>query len=298
VADFFKFDKHIDTRMTTPKNIILSILVGFVTLIAGCNSAKTNDDTTNLPPVTTRNDTALSTQKVSMVISNIPFPTNILDTFHYVHATYQSNFANPANNVSLYSSGNAQAINLGIYGADLCYVISFEQFQQVGVYMKATKSLADKTGVPMAFTENIIERCQKNSNNKDSLTRIVYGSYGIIDKSLRDDKRMATEVLVLTGGWIEGLYLSTESMQTLTSEIDRQGGYTIIMEQKKYLDILLNQLDIISDSPYCQSISTSLHEIRAIFNNVKSSAINEDVIKSLKEKIESLRASITKGGNV
>jgi hypothetical protein len=284
--------------MTTPKNAVFFVLIGSILAIAGCNSAKTTDNNDNLPPVITHSDTALKTQKVSMVISNIPFPTNILDTFHYVHATYQSGFANPADNVSLYSDGNTQAINLGIYGADLSYVISFEQFQQVGVYMKATKYLADKTGVPMAFTENVIERCQKNANNKDSLTRIVYGSYGIIDNELKNDKRVATEVLVLTGGWIEGLYLSTQSMQTLSAATDRQGGYNIIMEQKKYLDILLNQLDVISDSPYCQSISTSLHEIRGIFNNVKDTSINEDVIKSLKEKVENLRARITKGGNV
>ncbi len=280
------------------KDIVIACIMGSV-IVGGCNSGKTTDSADEVVQrVAARSDTASAPQKVSMVISSIPFPISILDTLHFVHAKYQSTLANPVENSSLYSQSNSQAINLGIYGADLSYVISFEQFGQVGKYMKATKYLADKTGVPMAFTEDIIARCEKNSNNKDSLTVIVYGSYSLIDRTLKSDKRKATEALVLAGGWVEALYLTTQSMEALISPTDRQGGYYIILEQSKYLDVLLNQLDLVTDSPYCQDISTGLHEIRSVYNNVTSSNINDEVIKTLKEKVENLRARITKGGNV
>ena len=278
---------------------ILPLALICLTLFSGCDSGKKDDTSATL--VTTsvsHTDTASVPQKVSMVISSIPFPTNIFDSLHYVHAQYQNTVVNPVDNFSKYSQSNSQAINLGIYGADLSYVISFEQFQQVGSYMKATKYLADKTGVPMAFTQDVIERCQKNSNNKDSLTKIVFGSYVIIDKTLKSDQRKATEALVLAGGWIEGLYITTQSLQTLSAVTDRQGGYNVLMNQKKYLDFLLNQLDLISDSPYCQQISTGLHEIRGVFNNIDGTSINNMVIQSLAEKSNALRTLIISGSNI
>jgi|GEM_PF-1299061 hypothetical protein len=287
--------------MMMTRYIMIAGLIGGIT-ISGCNSGKSTDTTTNsdVPPPATvpHTDTVGVSQKVSMVISSIPFPTNIFDSLHYVHGQYQNNMTNPTDNASTYSQSNAQAINLGIYGADLSYVISFEQFNQVGAYMKATKYLADKVGVPMAFTEDVIERCQKNSNNRDSLTRIVYSSYGVIDQKLKDDKRKSTEVLVLAGGWLEGLYITTESFSTISAVTDRQGAYNILMDQKRYLDLLLNQLDLISDSPYCTDISTGLHDIRSVYNNAVGTSMSNGVIQSLAEKAANLRARIIKGGSV
>ena len=283
--------------MTYLRSIIPAVLI-CLTFFTGCDPVKKDDSTTTLAatPIS-HSDTTSVPQKVSMVISSIPFPTNIFDSLHYVHAQYQNTIANPVDNLSKYSQSNAEAINLGIYGADLSYVISFEQFQQVGGYMKATKYLADKAGVPMAFTQDVIERCQKNSNNKDSLTKLVFGSYVIIDRALKSDQRKATEVLVLAGGWIEGLYITTQSLQTLSAVTDRQGGYNVLIDQKKYLDILLNQLDLISDSPYCQDISTGLHEIRGVFNNIDGNTINNMVIQNLAEKSGALRTKIISGSN-
>lgn len=276
------------------------ILVGLAcSIFYGCHS--TTADTSNAPPspvVSANNKDTMVTEKVMMVISSIPFPTDILDTLYNVHATYQSNMPNSVENVNQYSQSNTQSINLGVYGADLAYVISFEQFQQVGVYMKATKAMTDKIGVPMAFTQNVFERCQKNQNNKDSLTKIVFESYNIIDKELKENKRNSSEVLVLAGGWIESIYLTTQSYNTNIGATAKLGIYHILVTQKKYLDKLLNLLDVINDSPYCQEISSSLHGIRTDFNGIGPDiAPDVDVIKSIDDKINSLRTHIVKGGN-
>lgn len=278
-------------------SLLFTAITGAI-LISSCGQEKKSDTdtqlTVNIPA--THTDTTSRPTKVSMVISSIPFPTNIFDSLHYIHASFQGNFANAVENMAKYSQSNDEAINLGMYGADLSYVISFEQFQQVGSYMKATKYLADKAGVPMAFTQDVIERCQKNSNNKDSLTKLVFSSYVIIDNTLKSDQRKSTETLVLAGGWIEGLYITTQSMQNLSAIVDKQGGYNIIMGQKKYLDVLLNQLDLISDNTYCQSISTGLHEIRGIFNNMDEVKINDEAVHNLTEKLSILRSKIVNGG--
>jgi hypothetical protein len=284
----------------TKQLLYLSVILSGVVLTA-CNSGKGNDANDNKGTIITPTvhvDSVVNTQKVTMVICNIPFPSTIFDTLHYAHATFEGRLMNPTESVSLYSQSNSQAINLGVYGADLSYVISFEQFQQVGSYMKATKYLTDKAGIPMAFTQQVIERCQKNSNNKDSLSRIVFQSYTLIDKALKDDQRKAMEILVLAGGWVEGVYINTQGLSALTSPADRQGAYNALLAQKHYLDLLLNQMDLVSDNPYCQSISVSLHEIRGIFNGISDgTATSNETIENLTQKISELRTRIVKGGN-
>src|ERR1700722_19198570 len=94
------------------KDIVIACIMGSV-IVGGCNSGKTTDSADEVVQrVAARSDTASAPQKVSMVISSIPFPISILDTLHFVHAKYQSTLANPVDNVSLYSQSNAQAINL------------------------------------------------------------------------------------------------------------------------------------------------------------------------------------------
>lgn len=274
-----------------------AVAVGMV--LSGCGSHNTNNAANNMiSSATTGNDTATTARKVDMVISSIPFPTSILDTLHNIHAVYQSSLPNPVESISLYSQSNAQAVNLGVYGADLAYVISFEQFQQVGSYMKATKALADNVGIPMAFTQSVIQRCQQNNQNKDSLNHIVYESYSIIDKTLKDNQRKPAEALVLAGGWIEGMYLTTQSLGTLPgNENDKASAYKVIVNQGQYLDKLLVLMDGISGSPYCKSISTALHEIRAVLNEIKNPAsVSNDVIKKLTDKVNDLRVMVVKGG--
>ncbi|MGP8214624.1 MAG: hypothetical protein ACLQQ4_03575 [Bacteroidia bacterium] len=285
--------------MIVKKYLILAVIAG-LTIFTACNSAKRPDsaDGGDQAPVAGQKDTVVGVQKVAMVINNIPFPAEILDTLHFIHINYQGNLTNPVDNITHYSESNSQAVNIGIYGADLAYVITFEQFQLVGTYMKAAKTLAEDVGITVAFSEDVIGRCRKNSTNKDSLIHIVYDSYSIIDKTLKGDRRKATELMVLAGGWIEGTYLTTQSFQTLVSATDRQGAFNILMEEKKYLDELLNQLDLISDSPYCQDITTALHEIRGVFNNINDSSVSDETIKTLSDKVRNLRIRIVHGGNV
>lgn len=274
---------------------VLVVTSGF--FIAGCSLGKSDPEMGNLPSVMAHADSNTATKRVTMVISNVPFPTEILDTLHSMHVPYIWGLPNPIENLSVYDDDNSQAINLGVYGADLSYVISFEQFVEVGHYMKATKILADKAGIPMAFTASVFERCQHNSNNKDSLSRMVYESYNEIDKELKGNQRKSQQLLVLSGGWVEGAYLTTQSMDGAKTDADKQGTYRVLLDQRHYLDILLGQLDLITDSKYCEEISNSLHDIRGAFNNLGNGALPaEDALKILTDKVNNLRTRIVKGG--
>jgi hypothetical protein len=274
------------------RNLALAVVAGSAFFLSACHS-----DVSDQKMKGNGSDTASSTRRVSVVISNIPFPSNILDTLHSVNAKFDADLTNPVGNINLYSESNVQAINLGVYGADLAYVISFEQFQSVGIYMKTTKFLADYIGIPLAFTEQVIQRCEKNQNNKDSLTQIEFQSYNVIDQTLKQNQRTAAEVLVLMGGWLEGAYITTQGIITVPNSSDRQKVFGSLLQQKQYIDKLITLLNDVSSTPYCQQLIAPMQEIKAAFEPIQSAAsFNDQILLAISDKIKDLRSHIIKGG--
>lgn len=244
-------------------------------------------------------NTVDSSRKVSLVISSIPFPSSMLDTLYGLNIRFRSDLLNPVTNIAFYSESNSQAANLGLYGADLAYVISFEQFQSVGDYMKATKYLADNIGVPLAFTEQVVERCQKNQTNKDSLSRIELESYRLIDRTLKKNQRDISEVLVLTGGWLEGVYLNTQSLDSVPQGMRRMRLYHVLLQQKQYVDKVIALLnDVSPSSKYCGSLLQPMTDIKTAFDSIASESTFNDVnLRNLADKVKVLRSLITKGSS-
>jgi hypothetical protein len=261
-------------------------------LFNACHSDKGNSANFQV-----NNDSTAINKKVSVIISSIPFPIDILDTLHDLNMQFHGNLLNPVANAILYSESNAQAINLGLYGADLAYVISFEQFQNVGDYMKVSKFLADNLGIPLAFTAQVIARCEKNQNNKDSLSHIVLQAYTQIDQTLKQAERNSSEVLVLTGGWLEGIYFTTESVMTMPDGRDKQRVLHILIGQKQYADKLISLLNQVSRScTYCQDVATRMQELGLILDEIKSEAdFTDQKVKAIADKVNLIRALVVKG---
>ncbi|PKP20630.1 MAG: hypothetical protein CVU05_08590, partial [Bacteroidetes bacterium HGW-Bacteroidetes-21] len=91
------------------------------------------------------------------------------------------------------------------------------------------------------FNKDLFKRIESNISNKDSMLNLVSRSYRDVDQYLKDNNRNDVGVLILTGGWIESLYLMT-NLATLKKddELLRRIG-----EQKYPLDNLIKIL-----SPY------------------------------------------------
>lgn len=279
------------------KNITLAAAACSLLWLGACHSD--NGSPANNPAGINSTVAADSSRKVAVVISSIPFPSSMLDTLYGLDIKFRSDLLNPVTNIAFYTESNSQAANLGLFGADLAYVISFEQFQSVGDYMKATKYLADNIGVPLAFTAEVVERCQKNQTNKDSLSRIELESYKIIDRTLKKNQRDASEVLVLTGGWLEGVYLNTQSLDSVPQGTRRMRLYHVLMDQKGYVDKVLTLLnDISSSSTYCNSLVAPMNDVKTAFEAITSEAtFNDNNLKNLADKVKTMRSLITKTGS-
>ncbi|HEY0029819.1 MAG TPA: hypothetical protein VGC65_03585 [Bacteroidia bacterium] len=275
----------------------LFITGAFVSCNNDTNSGKENmlnaDDSIALVEST---GPGISTHKFDMVISDIPFPFEILDNLYSKNVPFEQKAMNDVSNISKYNQYNSKALNLGIYGADLAYTVTYEEFQQMGAYVKNTKRLAEELNIPYAFNQEMMDKYSKFKDNKDSLTQVVYDSYNQVDQALKNDERVGMAALVVTGSWLEGLYLSTKAFIHAEKTPDNSSMYNVIMEQKQSLGIVIKLLEEYKKDTYIARLIDDLKGITSEYNVITSDeTMNEKQLIIINSKVEALRSKIIEG---
>jgi hypothetical protein len=211
-------------------------------------------------------DTADKLQKVQEIFYTIPSPMEMASLLKRTGTKYNSKILNDVNNVVKYSSSKRQALNLGIYGSDLSYASIFNQNQEAIIYLSCAKQLADKLGVTSAFSNETMDRIEGNIENRDSLLDIISDSFYTLDAYLKENDRQNISALVITGGWIEGLYLATSiaaSQDEVPEDLKKR-----IADQKYSLGDLLELVKSYQVNGGLNDIVADLESLKKIYDEV------------------------------
>src|SRR6185369_8628162 len=110
------------------------------------------------------NDSIIDTDTAKTAVLNVggelfsvPSPIQTALLIQKSGVTYDKSILNPGNKNGQYASDFTQALNLGIYGADLGYVSMYNQTQDALGYLAGVKQLADKLGVSAAFDQQTMK---------------------------------------------------------------------------------------------------------------------------------------------
>ena len=158
-----------------------------------------------------------------------------------------------------------KALNLGVYGADLSYANIFDQSQESMFYMNCSKKMADGLGVTSAFDAATMERIEENMNNRDSLMTIINDAFWITDAHLKENGQDHLSALIITGGWIEGLYLGTTS---LNKEAPDENLMKRIADQKFSLDNLMELLQTY-DNADVKVLEQNMRTLQLVYNKIE-----------------------------
>jgi hypothetical protein len=213
-------------------------------------------------------------EQLEDVIYNIPSPSEIPYLLQQTGAEYNQSLLNDRNKVDQYSSRNDKAaLNLGIYTADIGYLSSYDKTQEAINYLNSAKKLADNLNVIGAFDMNVLQRFESNISNKDSLAKILNTAVQGSEKYLKDDSRNKLAALLLTGSFIEGLYISTGIIKTYPKDLlpddSRNLVLTplmrVILEQEKSVDELVKMLSTIDQTDPVATIAADLSALQASY---------------------------------
>ena len=249
-------------------SIVFSILIaGSSLLMVNCqgdNKSKKADDFTIPDSIFKDKPLMISKEAMNDIIGNMSSPVEMAALIKSTGVPFNQKYLASTSKVDNLDTDFKQALNLGIYGCDLGYLNMYEKTGSIINSMQAIKKLADQLRIGHFFDFNTIKRLATNNENIDSLMYISVSSFNNMDEYLRDNNRSDISSLLVTGMWVEGMYLACQVVKEDPNPQlrDRIGDSKIVLS-----DLLLILKNYKSNQAFAKLV-TEVEKIKKEYENV------------------------------
>ena len=240
-------------------------------LITGCGeSAESNqggEDQVAQEPAMGSEGMSVTTRQTALtkIFHAAPSPMETASLIKRSGAQFHADALNPAGQSDQYTTSDRQAINLGIYGADLSYATIFEENSTSIDYLEAIQSLSSALGVNDVLSDDVMSSVEDNRNDRQELIRIVSETFYDLNERLKFNGQEDLAGLVVASGWIEGMYLATRHLEEAPVELKQR-----IAEQKLTLDDVMRLCRSYEQTDELTGLLNAMAPIEAAFAQVKS----------------------------
>ena len=239
-----------------------------LTLIGSCQSkkGKLSDVDFDMPDsLEIAADLQISEEALDEIVQNVSSPIEMAALIKEIGAPFSIDYLATTDFVDKYNTSFQMAMNLGIFGADLGYMNIYDKSTQIVNYLTSIKKLADGIMVGQFFDFSTVKRLATSRENIDSLMYISVNSFNNMDTYLRDNNRGHLSALMITGIWVEGMYLATQ----VAKENPNPALYERIGEQKLNMNNLFLILNAYQSQKQIADIIDDLNEIKTEFDQVE-----------------------------
>ena len=249
--------------------------------------------------------------QIKELVYNIPSPSEIPYLLQATGAEYNQSLLNDRRKADSYGSRpDKAALNLGVYTTDIGYLSSYDKTQEAIEYLNASKKLADNLGVIGTFDTEVLKSFESNISNKDSLANILDRAVKSTDKYLKDDSKSRLAALLLTGSFVEGLYISTGLIKTYPKDILPDDARNliltpliqVILNQEKSVDEMAKMLASIDQAEPIASLNADILTLQASYrslnieeqlkNNRSDLVLTDKHLTDITKIVEKMRSSI------
>ncbi len=246
---------------------------------SGCSSNNNNNELISNDSLATDAPLELSEEVIGDVIQNISSPVEMATLIKSTGVAFSQKILNKPEKIDDYNTSYKRALNLGVYSADLGYINTFDKNTIVVSYLLSIKNLAEGIKVGQFFDFNSLKRIATNSNNLDSLMEISVSSFNKMDSYLRNQNRSNVSSLIVTGAWIEGLYISA----CVIEETNNKDLISRLGEQKDIINILMiilknydNDANFAELAGYIQNLKTAYEGVKITTEFSEPKSIEKD----------------------
>jgi len=218
---------------------------------------------------------------------------------------YRTDLVNPVEHIERYHSTRAKSLNLGVYLADLSYMVLFGKTQEIKEYFNVIFNLSAELRINAPHEERLLEKISDNIHNPDSLIKIANQYHtDIIDYLLKTGKEK-TLAVISTGSYIEGLYIASHLISDYNSHesavkkiADQKHAFKNLTKFAKKFSTDLNtkySLDYLGRINKYFGKFTVIEEETDVKRENDSTIVFEggDSIKITKERFENLKEEVT-----
>jgi len=263
------------------KNFFLSVVSLF--LIVSCQNRSNVQDRTQSDDVTGFDQK----EEVKDIYYRFPSPDEMLNIIDKQKLNFDDELPLSVEYANRYLDSRSQALNLGVYIADLAYIILFQRQKEALIYFQVVYGLSDKLRISSAFDPAMLKRFENNLGNVDSIRILSDLALTDISNYLARNDKERVFALISIGGFVESLYLAFQIVNEYSEDnllIQR------ICDQKLVLENLMNySLEYADDDNVSKTIEL-IHPIRAVYNELAVITMETHVARDTDGKL------IIKGG--
>ncbi len=228
-------------------------------------------------------------QDVSDFVYPLPTAYEVTEMINRIGIPYSLATSNTVENVNKYFTATSKAYNIGIYGTDLSYSSTYRMTQETMLYLEAINQLGNDLGISSIYNEDLLTSIEENINNKDTLVEIitttVYETYDFLNKNGKAD----LSILMITGGWIEAMYLS---INVALNTYNNAELLDAIYAQKSSFKRLMDLVEANKENSNIQELLEALQPIKAAFDAIDSKEMTKEQFDALDKAVEDLREQI------
>jgi hypothetical protein len=263
---------------------LLGMIAILLATVYGCKNAQQKKEAAEVP------HGLVSPGENLEALTGYPLPSSyeVTDLIYAAGAPYILSLSNDPQKAQDYITQRDKALNLGVYGADLCYASTYMMKQRTMFYLEASKTLVDELGISTSFNMNYAERIENNLDDRDSVMSIVGDSFLDTWDHLVKNQQDILARLVVSGSWIEGMYVTTNVAK---SSRDNTNFMEILANQGSSLNKLVSLLEPVKDVNEISMIYQSLLGIQEIYKGVGES-LTDKQLEAVSDKVNELRNAI------
>lgn len=191
----------------------------------------------------------------------IPSPDEMFGFIKESGLKFNGELLNSIQEADRYTEPTKQAMNFGVYSADLAYTAAYEEFNETTKYFGTVQKMAESIGISSAFDKSLIERAQSNLDNADSLVAITNTSYFSVVDYLDQNEQGDKLGIIAASGWLETVYIvaNTADFDSDKAAVER------LADQRLTLDNLLGYFQKYEAKEETKQMMTWLKELEVVF---------------------------------
>ncbi len=210
-------------------------------------------------------DMQVSEEALDEIVQSVSSPIEMAALIMEIGTPFSLDYLATTDFVDRYNTSFQMAYSLGVFGADLGYLNIYNKNTQIVDYLTAINKLADGIRVGQFFDFATLKQLATSRESIDSLMYISVSSFNNIDSYLRENNRGHLSALMITGVWIEGMYLATQvANQTSNPILSERIG-----EQKLNLNNLFLILNPYKSQQQIADLLAQMNEIKDVFDQVE-----------------------------
>lgn len=235
---------------------------------SGCGGGSNDEDINFIPEDDIRSANAsYNPDAMNEIIASFSSPVEMAAMLEDSGVPFSRSYLVDPEKTKEYTSNFKKALGLGVLSTDLGYLNVYQKTGQIIEYLANIRNLTEELKLGQFFDFATLKRLATSDDNIDTLQFMCTQSYHNMDAHLRENQRSNLSALLVTGVWLESLYLLTQVEKEQHSE-DLKNA---IGNQKGILNTLLPILINFREQDHFEELVQNLEELKDVLDVVKVS---------------------------